>query len=92
MPDIEDHNDEAVLIDLVKYAPLPSEASTVDAAELFPERPTHALGIRQQRPCDELDGWDRHVMRQRLGERATSRRCRSLAVLRWVARSAQLRR
>ena len=77
MPDIEDYNDEALLIDLVKNAPLPGEASTVDAAELFAERPTHALRIRQQWPCDELDGCDRHVMRQQFGERATSRRCRS---------------
>ena len=77
MPDIEDYNDEALLIDLVKNAPLPGEASTVDAAELFTERPTHALRIRQQWPCDELDGCDRHVMRQQFGERATSRRCRS---------------
>jgi hypothetical protein len=77
MPDIEDYNDEPLLIDLVKNAPLPGEASTVDAAELFAERPTHALGIRQQRPCDEVDGCDRHVMWQQFGDRATSRRCRS---------------
>ena len=42
MPDIEDDNDEAFLIDLVKNAPLPGEASTVNAGELFAERPAHA--------------------------------------------------
>jgi hypothetical protein len=35
MPDVEDDNDEALLIDLVENAPLPGEASTVDAGELF---------------------------------------------------------
>jgi hypothetical protein len=77
MPDIEDYNDEAVPIDLVKSAPLPGEASTVDTAELFAERSTHALEIRQQRPCDELNGCDRHVMRQQFGERAMSRMVRT---------------
>ena len=46
MPDVEDYNDEAFLINLVKNAPLTGEASTVDAGELFAERPAHALRIR----------------------------------------------
>jgi hypothetical protein len=52
MPDVEDDNDEALLIDLVKNAPLPGEASTVDAEELFAERSANALRIREQWPCD----------------------------------------
>jgi hypothetical protein len=77
MPDIEDYNDEALLIDLVKNAPLTGEASTVDAGELFAKGPTHALRICQQRPGDELDGCDRPILREQFGERSTSRRCRS---------------
>jgi hypothetical protein len=53
MPDVEDDNDEALLIDLVENAPLPGEASTVDAGELFAERSAHALRIREQWPCDQ---------------------------------------
>jgi hypothetical protein len=64
MPDVEDDNDEALLIDLVENAPLPGEASTVDAGELFAERSAHALRIREQWPCDQFDGCDCHVMRQ----------------------------
>jgi hypothetical protein len=73
MPDVEDDNDEALLIDLVENAPLPGEASTVDAGELFAERSAHALRIREQWPCDQFDGCDCHVMRQQFGERATRR-------------------
>ena len=61
MPDVEDDNDEALLIDLVENAPLPGEASTVDAGELFAERSAHALRIREQWPCDQFDGCDCHV-------------------------------
>jgi hypothetical protein len=46
MPYVEDYNDEALLVDLVKNAPLPCEASTVDAGKLFAELPAHALRIR----------------------------------------------
>jgi hypothetical protein len=53
MPDVEDDNDEALLIDLIKNAPIPGEASTVDAEELFAERSAHALRIREQWPCDQ---------------------------------------
>lgn len=43
MPDIEDYNDDALLIDLVENAPLVGEASTVDTGELFAKGPTHAV-------------------------------------------------
>jgi hypothetical protein len=77
MPDIGDYNGEALLIDLVENAPLLGEASTVDAGELFAERPTHALRICQQWPGDELNGCDCYIMGELFGERATSRRGRS---------------
>jgi hypothetical protein len=77
MPDIEDYNDDALPIDLIENAPLPGEASTVDTGELFAKGPTHASRIFQQRPGDELNGCDRHVLREQFDERSTSRRCRS---------------
>jgi hypothetical protein len=77
MPDIEDYNNEALLINLVQNAPLSGEASTVDTRELFAERPTHASRIFQQRSGDELTGCDGHIMREQFGERSTSRRCGS---------------
>jgi hypothetical protein len=77
VPDIEDNNGEALLIDLVENAPLLGVASTVDAGELFAERPTHALRICHQGPGDELNGCDRYIMGALFGERATSRRGRS---------------
>ena len=92
MPDVEDYNDEAFLIDLVKNAPLPREASAVDAGELLAERPAYALRIRQKRPREEFDGGDRHVMRQQFSERATSRRCRAeFAAIRHEARRPRTR-
>jgi hypothetical protein len=72
MPDVEDDNDEALLIDLVKNAPLPGEASTVDAEELFAERSAHALRIREQWPCDQSMAATA-TWRQQFGERATRR-------------------
>jgi hypothetical protein len=77
MLNIEDYNGAALLINLVENTPVLGEASTVDAGELFAERPTHALRMCQQWPCDELDGCDRGIMGEPFGERATSRRSRS---------------
>jgi hypothetical protein len=77
MADIENHNDVALLVDLVENAPVFGEASAVDAGELLAKRLTNASWIRQQWPGDELDSCRRHIMREQFGEYATSRRCRS---------------